>query len=42
VYSNSFFKDQGQGHPSKEMALPFLFISFRNHQLPDYLAIEDK
>jgi hypothetical protein len=22
-------------------ALPFLFISFGNHQLPDYIAIED-
>jgi hypothetical protein len=25
-----------------EMALPFLFISFGNHQLPDHLATEDK
>jgi len=24
-----------------EMALPFLFISFGNHQSPDQLAIED-
>jgi hypothetical protein len=34
--------DDLRGKAESEMALPFLFVSFGNHQIPGYLTIEDK